>query len=382
MVPFRKRLASLFGAKKAEGQPGSPAGGTPKSSPSSPAIPEKAITTAAEAASLNPQSSNQSLQNENSGVQANPPNNFNDSGLFLEIKKNSEIAKTPWSGKLTSFQTSAWDHKSSEVDLLPASVIEELNEAYVYIRLANRLVWLSEDLGRSSQDIAENYVKMCRNVAERLDRAMTLIAEGPQQDSKPEKAAVKQAGQAQKPEAVVEKAPKPEVVIEEVQKAEVVIGKTQKPEAAGVEQTSQNQKPAATVEKTKQIQTPKEAESRKAAPESRLTKSEKRKVTANLKAKAQDEEEDKQYFKGISRLLITQGAQGTQITTLLNLLTETQEIKVLSSGGAAGQRSWVILSTEKPLPLIQILRSIPVVKKVSKQVSKQGNEIEVTLTSS
>jgi hypothetical protein len=61
----------------------------------------------------------------------------------------------------------------------------------------------------------------------------------------------------------------------------------------------------------------------------------------------------------------------------MDFLNGTPEIRVLSNGGAIGERSWVILSLDRSLPLLQILRGIPIIKLAS----LGGNDIEVTLVS-
>ena len=174
---IRKRLIPFFRAKKAIPRPeekvengGASEGLVEKSK----GITGKAIKDESRMPSPTGHSPNDPLETEKSGV-LEPASHFETSELILEIKNNSATAKTPWSGKLISFKTDAWDHRSSEEDFLPAGAMEELDEAYVYIRLANKLVWLSEDLGRSSQDIGENYLKICTNISEHLDMAMSLV---------------------------------------------------------------------------------------------------------------------------------------------------------------------------------------------------------------
>jgi hypothetical protein len=106
-----------------------------------------------------------------SSVRTKTVSHFENSELFLEIETNIATAKAQWTGKLLPFQTSAWDSSLYEVDSLPAGKLNDLNEAYVDIRLANELVWLSEVVGHIGKEIKESYVKLCSNIAERLDRA-------------------------------------------------------------------------------------------------------------------------------------------------------------------------------------------------------------------
>ena len=94
-------------------------------------------------------------------------------------------------------------------------------------------------------------------------------------------------------------------------------------------------------------------------------------------AKAEFDETNKLLVQGIAKLFIAQGTHGMGIAALIDILNGTPDIKVLSSGGAVRERSWVILSLDKALPLLQILREIPIVKSAS----LRGNDIEVTLAS-
>ncbi len=90
--------------------------------------------------------------------------------LLAETKTNRRIATESWSGKLLPFQTHVWDTSQDEVHKLPANVREDLTQAYVDMRLANSIVWLSTELGRRSHNLDENYMKLCTNIAVRLDR--------------------------------------------------------------------------------------------------------------------------------------------------------------------------------------------------------------------
>jgi hypothetical protein len=101
-----------------------------------------------------------------------PAGHFEKSELFLEIETNASTAKTPWTGKLLPFQTCIWESSPSEVDSLPLDTVKELNEAYVDIRLANNLVWLSDLIGRIGKDTEESYLKLCLNISELFDKVI------------------------------------------------------------------------------------------------------------------------------------------------------------------------------------------------------------------
>ncbi len=363
MPNIRKRLASLFKTQKAAGpsQDQAKKGKTSESLPKETTAKIKAEENANQSPAVLP---NPPLQSENSGAPNSPDNQFESSSLLAEIKTNIATAKAPWRGKPISFQTAAWDHRPTELDSLLAGTMEELGEAYVYIRLANRLVWLSEDLGRSSQEIQDNYLKMCKNIAERLDRVMLSAAGEMEQASEPEKNSKAKA---------VEQVPKPAEAIsvkpsEEASRQEEAIAETPPEQGVKLEE-------AVTAKGAEQGQILEKTITGKAGADRKVQDMARGRDSGKTRASSEADEAEKQHFRGVVKLYIAQGAQGVQISNLMNLLTETQEIKVLSSGGAVGQRSWVILSTENALPLLQILRKMPIVKSAA----KMENDIEVTL---
>jgi alpha-amylase/alpha-mannosidase (GH57 family) len=90
--------------------------------------------------------------------------------LFVEIENNRKIATEPWTGKLLAFQTDVWYTRLEEVRRLPANLREDLTQAYTDISLADQIVWFADELGRRSQALDEGYIKLCANIAARLDR--------------------------------------------------------------------------------------------------------------------------------------------------------------------------------------------------------------------
>jgi phosphate/sulfate permease len=95
--------------------------------------------------------------------------------LVSEIKNNLKVASEPWAGKLIPFQTNEWDTISSKLHVLPINLQELLTETYTDIRLANSIVWLSTDLDRRSNNLDENYMKLCATIAERLSKIKALL---------------------------------------------------------------------------------------------------------------------------------------------------------------------------------------------------------------
>ena len=95
--------------------------------------------------------------------------------LVAEVKNNCRIATEAQTGKLRPFQTYVWDASKNEVNKLPMNVREDLTQAYIDMHLANRIVWLSIELGRRSQNLDENYIKLCTSIAARFDRVTRLL---------------------------------------------------------------------------------------------------------------------------------------------------------------------------------------------------------------
>ena len=97
---------------------------------------------------------------------------FTASGLLEEIEKNRRIASDalPSTGNLTPFETSMWDASRDGAHNLPSNFRDDVAQAYVDMRLANSIVWLSVELGRRSPNLDESYSKLCNNIANRLNR--------------------------------------------------------------------------------------------------------------------------------------------------------------------------------------------------------------------
>jgi len=99
------------------------------------------------------------------------------SDLLLEIETNRRIATTSVKDSLVAFQTQIWDFKHDEVNSLSATVKEELTKAYTAIYQANSIVWLTNQLGRRSSNLDDNYAKLCASIADQLDRVRQLIGQ-------------------------------------------------------------------------------------------------------------------------------------------------------------------------------------------------------------
>jgi hypothetical protein len=74
-------------------------------------------------------------------------------------------------------------------------------------------------------------------------------------------------------------------------------------------------------------------------------------------------------------LNITPPVDFAQLDVLKQALFGVEDLRVVMVGGAVGEGSRVLVSAEEPLPLINVLRGIPVVE----EVAGKGGEIQVRL---
>jgi hypothetical protein len=97
------------------------------------------------------------------------------SNVYKELESNLDIATLPWNGKVTAFQTTAWDTDQAALGPELAVQRSEIAEVYIDIRLANNIVWISNEVGRKSSNLDESYKQLCSKIAERLDKIIAAI---------------------------------------------------------------------------------------------------------------------------------------------------------------------------------------------------------------
>lgn len=98
--------------------------------------------------------------------------------LFLEVENNLTVATKPWSNTLFNFQTEVFDSNRAEVDSLPIDIRGDLMQAYMDMRLANNLVRLAREAGQKSREVDESYIKLCEQIALRLQKVMPGLTAG------------------------------------------------------------------------------------------------------------------------------------------------------------------------------------------------------------
>ena len=102
-------------------------------------------------------------------------NDLRKSDFIKELEKNLAIANTPWSGKVTSFQSKSWDAWHGEGDKSLTPHIQEIIQLYVDISLANNIVWMATVLDHRSNELDKSYIKLCANVAARTKSIMSIL---------------------------------------------------------------------------------------------------------------------------------------------------------------------------------------------------------------
>jgi hypothetical protein len=95
--------------------------------------------------------------------------------LRSEIETNLFVSTTPWTGKMSPFQTVAWDSANGSAKPLLGAIHDDVAEAYADMRLANTIVWLSTDVGRKSKDLDESYLNLCNKISERLKKVNPFL---------------------------------------------------------------------------------------------------------------------------------------------------------------------------------------------------------------
>jgi hypothetical protein len=97
--------------------------------------------------------------------------------LLAELKKNHRIAVESRADEMLPFETRVWDASQDKVHSLTTNLREELAQAYLDIRQANDIVWLSKELGHRSQTLDEHYMNLCPRIAARLEKLIPLLEE-------------------------------------------------------------------------------------------------------------------------------------------------------------------------------------------------------------
>jgi len=121
-----------------------------------------------------------------------------------------------------------------------------------------------------------------------------------------------------------------------------------------------------------------EAKTAKKAEEKAKREAEEAKTAREAEEKAKREAEEKiraNLYEGMVKLAIASPVDYGQVRELEGYLRQVQGLRLVLVGGSVEEGVKIVVSAEKPIPLVGILRELPPVE----QVVKKGKEIQVTL---
>ena len=82
-----------------------------------------------------------------------------------------------------------------------------------------------------------------------------------------------------------------------------------------------------------------------------------------------------ELYEGIVQLTIVPPIDLGQVRKLEEHLDQVQDLRLVLVGGSVDEGTEIVVSADKPIPLIDVLREMPPVE----QVSKKGKKIQITL---
>ena len=116
----------------------------------------------------------------------------------------------------------------------------------------------------------------------------------------------------------------------------------------------------------------------KAAKERAKREAEEAKKAEEAEKKAKRETEEKvsaELYEGTVKLTIVSPVDYKQMRKLEEYLRQVQNLRLVLVGGSVEEGTKIVVSAEKPIPLVSVLREIPSVE----QVVKKEKEIQITL---
>jgi hypothetical protein len=117
----------------------------------------------------------------------------------------------------------------------------------------------------------------------------------------------------------------------------------------------------------------KEAKQRAKKDAEEAKKAKKTEPPAQDKAK----EPGSEMYNGLVRLTIMPPVDSGQLSNLEEHLCQVQDLRLVLIGGSVTDGTEIVVSTENPIPLLDILREMPPVA----QVAKKGKTTQITLKS-
>jgi chemotaxis protein histidine kinase CheA len=176
--------------------------------------------------------------------------------------------------------------------------------------------------------------------------------------------------------------------VEEVKEAKQAKGAKEKTKAEAKEAKEKAKREA---EKAKQAKRAKEASEKakkeeakaKQAKQAKEAKEKAKKAAKEAREKAKKEAKEEELepaataklYEGAVELAIVPPIDLAQMENLAKGLSQVENLRLILVGGSVDRGSRIIVSAEEPVPLLSILREMPVVE----QVDRKGAEIQVRL---
>ncbi len=81
--------------------------------------------------------------------------------------------------------------------------------------------------------------------------------------------------------------------------------------------------------------------------------------------------------QGLVKLVIVPPVNPGQLQEVQRCLRQVEKLRLVMVGGSAGGGAQIVVSAEEPIPLVSVLKEIPVIA----EVVKGGEEIQIILSS-
>jgi hypothetical protein len=86
-----------------------------------------------------------------------------------------------------------------------------------------------------------------------------------------------------------------------------------------------------------------------------------------------------ELYQGVVKLVIVSPVDADHMSKLEEILCKVPNLRLVLTGGSFEEGFGIVVSAEKPIPLLTILRAIPSVEQADKQVVKKEKVIQVKL---
>ena len=332
------------------------------------------------------------------------------SQLIAEIERNVGVAPQSLGEKLQPLETRVWDASQHEFEGLPEKLRKDLQKVYSDIRMVNSIVWLSTELGRQTPDLENNYLNLCASINEGLGRIkeagwdskltskqVRQLERNAQQEARDrarkeaeearehakKKAELERllstpAGTKRDKRAEREAEKEAKQVVKEREKREAEEAKErvkrEAEEAKKAQQEAREREKREAEEAKERVK--REAEEAKKAQEDAREREKREAEEAKDRAKKEVEGvAGARLYEGRIRLSIMSPVDFRRLRKLEECLREVPDLRLAMVGGSVDEGTTIVVFTEKPLPLVKLLKEMPPVE----QVIEEDKRIQVKL---